>query len=71
MNSTLSWSSPAKMQALVSIEFSDGLTFAKLWERSRPPLQFAWTAPASGEYELYVTAVAGSGSYTLSVTIDT
>ena len=27
--------------------------------------------PATAEYELYVTAVAGSGSYTLSVTIDT
>ena len=59
------------MQALVSVVFFDGLTFAKIWERIRPPLQFTWTAPASGEYELYVTAVAGSGSYTLSVTIDT
>ncbi len=59
------------MQALVSVEFSDGLTFAKIWERSRPPLQFMSTAPASGECELYLTAVSETDFYTFSVTIDT
>ena len=54
----------------VKVELSDRLTFAKIRERSRPPLQFEWTAPATGEYKLYFTAVAGAGSYTLSVSID-
>jgi len=43
----------------------------EMLESMEPPLQFTWKAPASGEYELYVTAVAGSGSYTLSFTIET
>lgn len=58
------------MQDLVSVEFSDGLTFIRIWGGSRPPPQFTSTAPASAECELYVSAVAGSGSYTLSVTIE-
>ena len=58
------------MQDLVSVEFSDGLRFIIIWEGSRPPLQFTSTAPASAECELYVSAVAGSGSYTLSITIE-
>ena len=70
MNSVFSWFSPAKMQDLVSVEFSHGLAFDKIWEGSRPPPQFTSTAPASAECELYVTAIAGSGSYTLSVTIE-
>lgn len=54
----------------VSVELSDGLTFAKIRERSKPPFQFEWTAPAAGQYTLYITAGAGSGSYTLSVSFD-
>ena len=55
----------------VNIELAEGLTFTRFIESSQPPLQLTWTAPASGEYELYFTAVSGSGSYTLSITIET
>ncbi len=54
----------------IRVELSDGMTFSRVRQRNRPPLQFLWTAPESGEYHLNVTSGSGSGSYTVSVSIN-
>ena len=51
----------------VRVELTDGMTFSRVRQRSRQPLQFIWTAPESGEYHLNVTSGSGTGSYTVSV----
>jgi len=57
------------------VGLTDGLTFSKIRERSRPPLQLIWSAPEKGNYELNVTpgsaSEGGTVSYTLSVSINT
>ena len=59
----------------IRVEISDGLTFSRIRDSSRQPLQVSWTAPESGEYHLNVTPGGGSeggeGSYTVSVNAQT
>ena len=54
----------------IRVELSDGMTFSRVRQSNRPPLQLLWTAPESGEYHLNVTSGSGSGSYTVSVSIN-
>ena len=54
----------------IRVELTDRRTFSKIRDRSRQPLRFSWTAPESGEYHLYVTSGSGTGSYTVSVSIN-
>ena len=44
----------------IRVEISDGLTFSRIRDSSRQPLQVSWTAPESGEYHLNVTPGGGS-----------
>ena len=59
----------------IRVEISDGVTFSRIRDSSRQPLQVSWTAPESGEYHLNVTPGGGSeggeGSYTVSVNAQT
>ena len=59
----------------IRLEISDGLTFSRIRDSSRQPLQVSWTAPESGEFHLNVTPGGGSegakASYTVSVNAQT